>query len=89
MKPRTVLVVPCSASQGDPGRGDVLLPKDEPGFTKPHVIAYATLVMPVLKSALNAAGYRGQLSDTTLGVLMATVARNLGIGAVITPQGRR
>jgi hypothetical protein len=45
--PDTVTVVPCSASQHGPRRGDFRIPNGEPGFTKPNVVAYATLAMRV------------------------------------------
>lgn len=83
VEPRTVMVVPCSASQNDVRRGDYVLPKDEPGFTRPHVVAYATLVMPILKSALTLDGYRGQLTDETLAQLRARIAQNLGLGVML------
>jgi hypothetical protein len=79
VQPETVSVVPCSASQKGVRRGDFLIPEGESAFTKPHVVAYATLLMPVLKRALTGDGYRGQLSDEVYGRLLATIAANLGI----------
>lgn len=89
--PDTVSVVPCSASQAGARRGDFLIPEGEPAFTKPGVVAYATLLMPVLKKALTGDGHRGQLSPETYGRLLATIATNLGVSpaASILPTGSR
>ena len=68
-----------------------MIPDDEPGFTKPGVVAYATLLMPILKKALTADGHRGQLKPETHGRLLATIAANLGIAsaAALVPSGSR
>lgn len=87
VQPATVSVVPCSASQREVRRGDFLIPDGEDGFTKPNVVAYATLLMPVLKKALTGDGYRGRLSDETYGRLLATIAANLGIGSMLGLSG--
>ena len=77
--PRTVMVVPCSASQAGAGRGDFLMPTGEKSFTKTVVVAYATLVQAVLKSALTLSGHQGDLSDAALGALLGVLARNLNL----------
>jgi len=77
--PATVSVVPCSASQDGALRGDFDVPDGEKAFTKPGVVAYATLLMPVLKKALTVDGYRGELSPEAYGKLCATIAVNLGL----------
>ena len=87
--PDTVSVVPCSASQKGVRRGDFLIPEGEGAFTKPNVVAYATLLMPVLKKALTGDGYRGQLSHEAHGRLLATIAANLGIGGAEGLLGQR
>lgn len=85
--PDTVSVVPCSASQTGARRGDFLVPDGEKAFTKPNVVAYASLLMPVLKKALTSDGYRGQLSAEAYGALLGRIAANLGIQpAVALPR---
>ncbi len=77
--PETVSVVPCSASQHGARRGDFAVPDGEKAFTKPGVVAYATLLMPVLKKALTVDGHRGELSPEAYGALCAIIAVNLGL----------
>jgi hypothetical protein len=84
MPPRTVLIVPCSASQTEPQRGDFSVPDGTPGFTKSNVVAYATLIMPILKTDLTAELHRGQLEPEIFGRLRAQIAVNLGLAAGIT-----
>lgn len=88
VNPDTVMVVPCSASQTKVRRGDFEVPDGEPGFTKTSVVAYTTLVMPVLKTALTPEGHRGQLTDETFGRLLGMIAKNLGIGFSATMPPR-
>ena len=76
--PRTVLVVPCSSSRAGAERGDYDIPPDEPGFTAPSVVAYATLVMAVLKTDLRPELHRGQMRSQSFGELMAHVRGVLG-----------
>jgi hypothetical protein len=78
--PETVSVVPCSASQQRVRRGDYLVPAEEKAFSRPEVVAFSTLIMPVLKSALTSDGYRGVLSPEAYGGLLARIAANLGAG---------
>jgi hypothetical protein len=80
-RPDTVSVVPCSASQHGARRGDFDVPDGEAAFTKPGVVAFATLLMPVLKTALTAGGHRGELSPEVYGALCARIAVNLGLGS--------
>jgi hypothetical protein len=87
VQPDTVSVVPCSASQNGARRGDFLIPPGEKAFTKPNVVAYATLLMPVLKKALTGEGYRGRLSDEAYGQLLATISANLGLGSALGLSG--
>jgi len=87
VQPDTVSIVPCSASQKGARRGDFLIPEGEGAFTKPNVVAYATLLMPVLKKALTGDGYRGKLSDETYGQLLAIISANLGLGSALGLSG--
>ncbi len=78
LSPRTLLVVPCSASQrGVCGHHDLEIPAGEPGFNADQVVAYASLVQPVLKADLDV--YHGQISDQTLQKLQSVLAVNLGL----------
>lgn len=74
--PKTILVVPCSCS-GAAGPCDMPLPDGEPGFDAPGVVAYASLVQPILKSEL--VDHRGQLSSDTLLKLQRLLLENLGV----------
>lgn len=79
-RPKTVLVIPCSAS-GGPDLGDFPLPQEELNgelFTKPSVVAYLNLLQPCPKNCL--VECRGQLSDRTWGLLFARVAKLFGLG---------
>lgn len=76
----SLLIVPCTAHYRGPVKTcDFPIPSGEPGFTKDPVVAYASLMQPVLKSDL--ADHKGRLRASTLGQLMAVVARNLGMTA--------
>lgn len=75
--PKTILVVPCSASQRTVGQWDYELPPNEEGFTAPRVVALASLVQPFLKSDLER--YLGRLRDTTLLDLQRILLRNMGL----------
>lgn len=61
--PKTVLVVPCSSS-GSPGPMDIAIPAGESGFDAPNVIAYTSLLQPILKSDLLT--HKGTVSGATL-----------------------
>jgi hypothetical protein len=70
MGPATVMVIPCSSSgTGGAARWDYLLPEGEEGFDKPRIIAYVSLIQPILKTDLNQ--YNGQVSKETLTELKA------------------
>ena len=87
MPPETVSVVPCSASQSSVGRWDFAIPPGEGAFTRPNVVAYATLVMPIQKVALASEGYRGDLTPEACGALVAKTSTNLGLKPeVILPK---
>jgi hypothetical protein len=77
--PKTLLVVPCSASQGGPSAWDLRVPPDEPAFDKSMVVAFTSLVQPILKSDVMA--YCGQLTDASLDLLLARLLENLGVRA--------
>lgn len=77
-RPNTVLVVPCSASQKT-SQVDYNIPSDEPAFTKDGIVAFTTLLMPVLKSEFRAQHYKGDLRPQTLGELQANVLNVLGL----------
>lgn len=63
--PQTVMVIPCSSSgSGGAAPWDFLIPDGESGFDKTHVIAYVSLVQPILKTDLNQ--YLGQVSKATV-----------------------
>jgi mRNA-degrading endonuclease toxin of MazEF toxin-antitoxin module len=64
-RPTTVLVVPCSASQRGPAAPwDFQIPSGADAFDRDHVIAFTSLVQPVLKSDLLA--HHGDLDPRTL-----------------------
>lgn len=75
--PKTLLVVPCSASSTICGEWDFEIPDGENAFDKPKVVAYASLVQPILKRDLEK--FVGNLTDGTLRRLQQIVARNLGL----------
>jgi hypothetical protein len=76
-RPCTVSVVPCSASQGAAsGNWDLLLPSGEEAFDEPKVVAYASLLQPILKSDL--VKCYGHLRDSTLLQIQSMIAANLG-----------
>ena len=77
--PKTLLVVPCSASQGGPSAWDLRVLPDEPAFDKSMVVAFTSLVQPILKSDVVA--YCGQLTDASLDLLLARLLENLGVRA--------
>lgn len=77
--PKTLLVVPCSASQGGPSAWDLRVPPGEPAFDKSMVVAFTSLVQPILKSDVMA--YLGQLTDDSLDLLQARLLENLGVRA--------
>lgn len=74
--PKTLLVVPCSASSALCGEWDFEIPDGETAFDKPKVVAYASLMQPILKRDL--VKFVGNLTDGTLLQLQQIVARNLG-----------
>lgn len=80
-KPRelkTVLVVPCSASRSGAATGDVDIPDEAmSGFWKERVVAYTTLLQPVLKGEL--LEHRGDVSAGTLEALQVAIMQNLGL----------
>jgi len=73
-----VLVVPCSASaKGPVASCDLEIPQGEPGFDAPRVVAFASLIQPVLKADLDK--HYGQISDETLLKLQTVIAVNLDL----------
>jgi hypothetical protein len=77
-RPVTLLVVPCSAShRGDVGAWDVRIPDGTAGFTKPSIVAYTSLIQPVLKSDVEA--IHGNLDAATLLLLVRTLSRLLDL----------
>ena len=79
--PPTLLVVPCSAShRGGLGPWDVHIPDETPGFTKEKVVAYTSLVQPVLKS--DVVVVHGHVDADTLQVLFRTLAQLLDLSAM-------
>lgn len=82
--PETALIVPCSASQPETTFGNFSIPSGEKAFTKPNVVAYTTLVMPVLKCHFEQKNHRGNLTPATLGALRARVAQVLGLEVTAT-----
>lgn len=76
--PNTITVVPCSASQfGLPGDWEFSIPPEEEGFDATGVVAYLSLIQPVLKSDLIKC--YGYLKDTTLLEIQKKIGRNLGL----------
>lgn len=79
--PVTLLVVPCSAShRGEVGPWDVPLPDGTPGFDAPRVVAYASLVQPMLKSEVTTV--YGEVGADILADLQAVLARLLDLRAI-------
>jgi mRNA-degrading endonuclease toxin of MazEF toxin-antitoxin module len=77
-RPLTLLVVPCSASaKGPVASCDLEIPQGEPGFDAPRVVAFASLIQPVLKADLDK--HYGQISDETLLKLQTVIAVNLDL----------
>jgi hypothetical protein len=75
--PKSVLVVPCSASQsGLLGPWLYELPENEACFSSDRVVALAHLLQPILKSKLRT--FLGMLSPATFLELQAVIVRNLG-----------
>lgn len=76
--PRSILVVPCSASHsGVVALWDFRIPDTEPAFSKPGVVAYPSLVQPILKSRLLV--HAGDLSPESLVELQALLTMLLGL----------
>jgi hypothetical protein len=75
--PNTLLVVPCTASQGEVSDWHLAIPSDEPAFTAAKVVALTQLVQPILKSDL--IRFVGVLTAGTFVRLQARVAQNLGL----------
>jgi hypothetical protein len=80
-EPKTLLVIPCSASRGGAERWNFGVPMGEPGFDKPVVVAFTTLAQPILKSDLDA--FCDQITDDTLTALRRRLLENLGIATPI------
>lgn len=74
---KTLLVVPCSASETELRPYDLRIPDGEPGFDRTGVIAYASLLQPLLKGDLG--DCTGQLTGGTLADLFACVRRHLDL----------
>jgi len=78
LRPCTIAVVPCSASQQRAaGTWDLLLEQDEQGFDAPNVVAYVSLLQPILKSDL--VKCYGFIRETTLFTIQRMIAENLGM----------
>ncbi len=75
--PKTLLVVPCLASQGGPNAWDLCVPEGETAFDKSMVVAFTSLVQPILKS--DVVTYHGQLTDESLDLLQLRLLENLGV----------
>ncbi|WP_437336080.1 type II toxin-antitoxin system PemK/MazF family toxin [Sorangium sp. So ce394] len=76
--PATIMVVPCSSTGvGAAAPWDFVLPEGESGFDKPRVVAYTSLVQPILKTDLNQ--YLGQVSKSTLTEIKARAQLVLSI----------
>ena len=69
----TLLVVPCSASHKGVCPDDFEIPANESAFDQPRVVAYVSLVQPMLKSDLGT--HAGQLSVEALAGLLAALKR--------------
>lgn len=78
--PVTLLVVPCSASAGRVGRADVSIPAGEIGFTKDGVVAFTSLVQPLLKADL--VHHHGNVSPETLHAIRQALTRLLALSDV-------
>lgn len=85
--PPTILVIPCSASASKCSAWDFEVPKGEGGFDAERVVAYVSMVQPILKSHLLA--HKGDLSADALSELrkrMLAVIGISGIGALELPS---
>lgn len=77
--PPTLLVVPCSASHSGLVLGcDLEIPDDEPHFTKERVVAYVSLIQPVLKS--DVVRVLGDLNDPTRTAFLTKLAAIVDLG---------
>lgn len=86
---KTVLVVPCSASQSTVGSYDLEV-TGQPGFDADRVVAFASLVQPLLKSDLLA--HLGHLEERVAVALLGRVIDHMRIseatgGALLPPRG--
>lgn len=76
--PKTVLIVPCTAShRGAASQWNFQIPPGESAFTAPNVVAYASLMQPVLKRAL--VKHLGNLTEDTLVALQVKIAEVLSL----------
>ena len=75
-RPKTVLVVPCSASQVPPvPPWELQVPQGTPGFDAPNVVAFTSLLQPVLKADLTQ--YYGNVGPAFLEALRDRLAQVL------------
>ncbi|ACG72647.1 hypothetical protein AnaeK_1416 [Anaeromyxobacter sp. K] len=76
--PKSVIVVPCTASARGPlADWHVEIPETEPAFSKDRVVALANLIQPILKSDLIECV--GVLTAGTFVRIQTVVAGNLGL----------
>lgn len=76
--PRTILVVPCSAShQGAVSGYDFELPPNEKPFSGSRVVAYTSLVMPIAKAHFRQ--HCGAISEQALGEIQSRILRLLNL----------
>jgi mRNA-degrading endonuclease toxin of MazEF toxin-antitoxin module len=77
-EPPTLLVVPCSASADKVLPCDLQIPDDEPHFTKEKIVAFVSLIQPVLKSDVTSVV--GDLCDGTRIELLKKLASIVDLG---------
>jgi len=76
--PRTVLVLPCSSShRGKLGSYDLSVPRGTDGFDAEAVVAYVSLIQPILKADLKQ--YQGFVGMEFLSDIWRTLASVVGL----------
>lgn len=79
-RPPTLLVVPCSASQKAVSPWDLRLTDDLDAFSATDVVAFTSLVQPILKSDL--AKHLGELDPRTLLLFKTKLAQVLDLAEI-------
>lgn len=86
VSPKTLLVVPCTASAREVAGHDVRIPDAEAAFSREGVVAMVSLTQPVLKSDLKECA--GHLTPATLAAIQAMLLRFLGLADLLPAAAR-